>query len=349
VRASACHVFTRLAQAEARAHGVAIEAIHFHEVGAVDALVDIVGTCAGLVGLGIERLYVSSLPFAGGTIQAAHGPLPLPSPAAAFLAEGLAVRWIDGSGERCTPTGTALVAELCAPGCPTMMRVTGVGTGAGSQSFDDVPNLARLFIGESIASGGVACEGRAAAPAGVATGGHDLPEWGWSSEGEAGESAPSPGSWGRVAVLETHIDDSTPEEVAWLCETLRRSGALDVLVAPAFTKKARMASQLTVISRPEREADLIAQLLSLSSTLGVRRRLEWRRELTRRQGVVETELGPIEVKYALRGTLGWVGEPEYESCRAVAEKSSAPLALVRREALAALARRAAENEDSEAP
>lgn len=334
VRERAAGVFRRLARAEARAHGVALERVHFHEVGAVDALVDIVGACAGLAALGIERLHVSPLPLARGRAESAHGTMPLPAPAAALLLEGLAVEWVPGEGERCTPTGAALVAELGVGSLPPRMIVSAVGTGAGTLSFPDVPNVARLFVGEWAAPA-------EATPAAAA--GSELPGWGWEAgEGAArpggSDEAPSvPGLWDRVAVLATQIDDATPEDLAWLCEDLRGAGALEVFLQGIQMKKGRAGVLLTVIARPADEPALMARLLARSSTLGVRRRLEWRRELDRREGWLETRYGPIRIKWASRGRAGWTGEPEFESCREAASRAGVSLSLVKQAAYAALA------------
>jgi pyridinium-3,5-bisthiocarboxylic acid mononucleotide nickel chelatase len=342
VRASAQSVFRRLARAEARAHGVPLEDVHFHELGAVDTIVDIVCVCAGLLDLGIERLHVSSLPAGAGTARMAHGTLPLPAPATAFLMEGLPVRWAEGTGERCTPTGTALVGEMGTWTRPPVMTVTRVGTGAGTMAFPDIPNIVRLVLGEvsdgvarhpgEAPAGGAACSVRPVASVPVS----DLPDWGWGDAPDPADSSTPPGRWGQVTILETQIDDATPEDLAWLCEDLRRCGGLDVFLRPVFMKKGRAASQLTVIVRPDDERNLLSRLLMKSTTLGVRRRSEWRRELDRRAGSVETEFGPVRVKYAFRGAEGWTGEPEYESCREAADRSGAPLSRVRRTAQTAI-------------
>jgi pyridinium-3,5-bisthiocarboxylic acid mononucleotide nickel chelatase len=342
VRARARAVFGRLARAEARAHGVSVEEVHFHELGAVDTIVDIVCVCAGLLDLGIGRLHVSSLPAGTGTARMDHGTLPVPAPATAFLMEGLPVRWAEGTGERCTPTGTALVGELGTWDRPPVMTVTRVGTGAGTMVFPDIPNIVRLVLGEVIDgaglhSGPASMQGVAgpAQPAACMSG-LDAPDWGWGDAPDPTDGSTPPGRWGRVTLLETQIDDASPEELAWLCEDLRREGALEVFLRPVFMKKGRSASQLTVIVRPDDERKLMSRMLMKSTTLGVRRRGEWRRELDRIAGSVDTEFGPVRVKYAFRGSEGWTGEPEYESCREAAERAGVPLSRVRRAAQTAI-------------
>lgn len=323
VRARALAVFQRLAEAEALAHGRPVEEIHFHEVGAVDAMVDIVCACQGLKDLEIGRLHVSSLPMGRGTIEAAHGRIPLPAPATTYLLRGAPVRWTEGEGERTTPTGAALVAELGTWDPPPCMELEAVGVGAGSQALPDVPNLARLFVGRPRTQGPeTAADQRAGG----------MPAWGWGPE-----EAACPGRWGEVICLETLLDDGTGEQIAHCAELLRAAGALEVFLVPAQMKKGRPGVLLTVIARPADEQLLAGILLRESPTLGVRRRTEWRRELVRRNEWVDTDFGPIEIKWAWRGE--WQAKPEYESCRAAAERTGVAWMRVWSEAQAAAARR----------
>jgi hypothetical protein len=231
------------------------------------------------------------------------------------------------------------VAELASRTHPPVMRVTRVGTGAGTLSFPDGPNVARLFVGEAEAGEGPALdpgpglldaggEGRHAGAGG-------LPAWGWGSPEQLGGGG-CPGAWALVVVLETQLDDATPADLAWLCDDLRAAGALEVYLEGVQMKKGRPAQKLTLICRPALEPPLMQRLLTRSTTLGVRRRCEWRRELDRREGIIETAFGPIRVKYAGRGAEGWTGEPEYESCREAAARAGVPIARVRRATLAAL-------------
>jgi uncharacterized protein (TIGR00299 family) protein len=337
VRERAGEVFRRLAEAEGRAHGKTVAEVHFHEVGAVDAMVDVVSVCQGLSDLALTALYVDALPVGRGTIPAAHGMIPLPAPATAHLLSGAPVRWVSGEGERTTPTGAALVTTFGCWGRPPAMRLEAVGTGAGQRSLPDVPNLARLFVGEPL--------GTAAGQAGELgfAGRGDMPSWGWAPgasapdalQGESAAGASCPGSWHQVSVLAAQVDDATPEEVAAWAADLRDAGALDVTVGALSMKKDRSGHLLTVICRPEMEPGLVTRLLRESSTLGVRRTVEWRRELERRQHTVTTDYGPVEVKLALRGER-WVGKPEFASCRKVAEAAGVPFRDVWRAALGAL-------------
>ncbi len=330
-------VFRRLAAAEARVHGSSAAEVHFHEIGEADALVDVVATCAGLAALGVERLYVSPLPAGSGVVSAHHGPLPVPSPAAALLFEGAVVCWDGIAGERTTPTGAALATTLGASSAPPPMRIERVGCGAGSRPLAGVPNLARLFLGEVAEAFGTGDPNPGAAERGERTGWHDLPTWGWSQAPSEDRAECCPGNWHPVVILETQIDDSPASELALICDRLRQTGALEVFCDSVAMKKGRQGARVTVVARPAAEESLMACLLRESSTLGVRRRIEWRRELLRRGAQVETPYGRVAVKYALRG-VAWTGEPEFESCRAVAARHDIPFREVWRAAVSCLQR-----------
>ncbi|MFH1144449.1 MAG: nickel pincer cofactor biosynthesis protein LarC [Candidatus Eisenbacteria bacterium] len=337
VRGKAEEVFRRLAEAEGRAHGRPAAEVHFHEVGAVDALIDVVGTASALTEMGIEALYFSPLPLGSGLVPSAHGAIPLPAPATAHLVQGIHVAFTGLDGERTTPTGAALVTALgrCMP--PPPMFLERVGTGAGSYSYPDRPNIARVFIGRTAgvpSPEGVAEDPQIFGGSGAALAFSDLPLWGWGGDREERREA-CPGFWTRTAILETQIDDASSEEIALLCEELRKAGALEVMAGPVQMKKARIGFRLAVVCRPDREESLAAHLLLHSTTLGVRRRLEWRRELERRSLEVPTCFGSIEVKEARRGER-WIGQPEYEAVRRAALEHGVPFRDVYRAALAAL-------------
>ena len=316
VRKAAGRVFERLAEAEAFAHGKSVDTVHFHEVGAVDAMIDIVAACQGLKDLGIEKLYVSALPVGKGTVHCAHGEIPLPAPATAFLLQGGEMRFA-GEGERTTPTGAALATTLGEWGPPPAMSLTKIGVGAGERSLPDVPNLARLFVGEFVSS-------------------------------EQGEETPRldelplpmvmkglPGEWGRVVELNAQIDDATAEEMGAWMDLLFADGALDLFFTPIIMKKSRPGTQLSVICRPELEKKIISRLLEETSTLGVRRSEQWRRELPRRQILVSTRYGEIPVKQALRGEQ-WIGKPEFDACRRAAAEHQTTAREVWRTVIAGL-------------
>ncbi|MCS6845275.1 MAG: nickel pincer cofactor biosynthesis protein LarC [Caldilineales bacterium] len=295
VRAGAIGVFRRLAQAEARVHGVPVEQVHFHEVGALDAIVDIVGAMAGLHALGIEALYASAVPLGPGWVETAHGRLPLPAPATLeLLAEvGAPTRPAPGPGELVTPTGAALLAQFARFGQPAL-RLQRIGYGAGQRDFP-WPNVARLWLGEP-----------------------------------ADEPAPSP-----VVQIETNIDDMNPELYPAAVQRLLAAGALDAWLTPVQMKKGRPGVVLSVLAPADREADLAALILRETTTLGVRVHAVRRHEAGRELRTVETPYGRVRVKLKRLGEAVWGAAPEYEDCRQRAESHGVPVRLVYEAAQAA--------------
>lgn len=289
VRTTALAVFTRLAKAEAAVHGTTPDRIHFHEVGAADALVDIVGTVAGLAWLGVDRLVCSPLPLANGWVNCAHGEIPLPAPAVCQLLAGVPVYGDNLCQELVTPTGAALVCELAAefgPLPPMRLDSTGYGAGATERS-DGRPNLLRLLLGQSF---------------------------------EAGEAQ-------RIEVLETHLDDWNPEFWPYLSAQLMTAGALDVCLVPMHMKKGRPGFLLRVVAAPATCQQLIEMVFSETTAIGLRRRSEERVTLPREMVSVTTPWGELAAKRVLTPT-GAVLSPEYEACRAVAEAHRVPLRTV---------------------
>ncbi|NVN92594.1 MAG: nickel pincer cofactor biosynthesis protein LarC [Desulfuromonadales bacterium] len=287
VKERAQRIFRRLAEAEALVHGVAIEKVHFHEVGSLDSIVDIVGTAICLEYLGVKTIYAAPLPLGGGFVDTAHGRLPVPAPATAELLRGLAVHGECGRGERVTPTGAAILAALApAGGCQVQpaMTITGIGCGAGSKDFDDVPNILRAFLGTQ------------------ETGGAD-----------------------RIIVVETNIDDSTPEVLGYVMERLFEEGALDVFYTPIQMKKNRPATQLSFLCRPEQLEMLVALVLLETSAIGIRHFPVSRITLERRIEERETPFGSLRFKLISdNGHLLRVA-PEYEDCRRIARERHIPL------------------------
>ena len=282
VKERARAIFRRLAEAEALVHGVAIEEVHFHEVGAVDSIVDIVGTAICLDYLGVEEVYASALPLGGGFVGTAHGRLPVPAPATAELLKGLAVHGECGPGERVTPTGAAILAAMAnGIGPRPAMQLIKVGSGAGNKDFDDCPNILRAFLGRVE-----------------------------SEQKEVNE----------VEVVECNIDDSTPELLGYAMERLLEEGALDVFFTPIQMKKNRPATQLSFLCRPEQLEILARLVLSETSTIGLRHYPVRRITLERRIEERETTFGPMRFKLVFdNGRLLRVA-PEYEECRRVARE-----------------------------
>jgi hypothetical protein len=290
VRELAQRIFQRLAQAEGKVHGVPPAEVHFHEVGALDAIVDIVGVAAGLVALNAERIVCGALPFATGMVLSAHGRYPLPAPATLELLRDWPHRPDASESELLTPTGAAIIAEVASFGPFPAMTLEQVGYGVGSRDPGDRPNLLR------------GCLGRVAN-----TAGRD-----------------------KVAVLETHLDDSTPELLGYLSERLLAAGALDVGYSPLQMKKNRPGTRLTVVAPPAEQEDLARLILRESSAIGVRFFESERLKLRREAGVVTTALGEAVVKLILEGEELLRVTPEYESCRTLAVATGRPLAEVYR-------------------
>lgn len=290
VRELAQRIFQRLAQAEGKVHGVPPAEVHFHEVGALDSIVDIVGVAAGLVALAPSRIICGALPFGTGMVLSAHGRYPLPAPATLELLRGWPHRPDASDSELLTPTGAAIIAEIASFGSFPAMTLEQVGYGVGSRDTTDRPNLLR------------GCLGRVAS-----TAGRD-----------------------KVAVIETHLDDSTPELLGYLSERLLAAGALDVGYSPLQMKKNRPGVRLTVLAPPVEKEHLARLILRESSAIGVRFSESERLKLRREAGVVTTDFGEAVVKLIFEGEELLRITPEFESCRTLAEATERPLAEIYR-------------------
>lgn len=315
VRGDAVRVFTRLAEAEARVHGTTVEAIHFHEVGAVDAIIDVVGACAGLEALGVEALYGGAVPLGEGWVRAAHGRVPVPAPAVLNLLTEAAApirptpQRPDGepSGELLTPTGAALLAGLAKFVQPPM-NLERVGVGAGKKECP-WPNIARMWIGE-----------------------------------------PSADARPELVELHANLDDLSPQLTAAAAEALLAAGARDVWLSPITMKKGRAATMLGVLCDAAREAALARMMLEQTSTLGVRVvPVAHRYTAERSMHEVATRYGPIAIK-AKRLEGRCVGAmPEYEACKAAAERAGVSVKQVHDQATAAALRWLAEQPQATTP
>lgn len=295
VRDTALAIFARLAEAEGRVHGVATDAVEFHEVGALDAIVDVVGAALGFAHLGVDAVHVSPLPLGSGRIKTAHGMLPVPGPAVVELLRGRAVRPGDGTTEMVTPTGAAIVAALARPEPAPELRVLGVGHGAGDRTLPDRPNLLRIVLGEPAAAAGA----------------------------------------DDVVVLEATIDDMSPQLYEHVLERLLEAGARDAFLAPVVMKKSRPGTTLRVLASPADRERLAAIVFAETSTIGLRWTTWHRMVLAREEHTVETPHGPVRVKIARApdGTVNLA--PEFEDCRRFAREHAVPLKVVHRAALAA--------------
>jgi uncharacterized protein (TIGR00299 family) protein len=298
----ASRIFRRLGEAEALVHGTSIEKVHFHEVGAVDAIVDIVGAAAGFEQLGIDGFFCSALNVGGGRVDTQHGNLPVPAPATAELLRGAPTYSNGIQRELVTPTGAAIVTTMASQfGPQPAMTATVIGLGAGSAELAEQPNILRLFVGEAAARG------------------TDL---------TANETALDD----DIVVLEANLDDMNPQVYGYFAERALEAGALDVFSIPVQMKKNRPGQLVTVLCRPadlERLSDL---LFRETTTLGVRQSHVKRRTLQRESVSVETSVGSIRMKIArLNGHILNVS-PEYEDCQKVATARGVPLKWVLAEA-----------------
>lgn len=300
VKQTARNFFRTLGEAEAKVHGIDIDKVHFHEVGAVDAIVDLVGTAIGIQLLGIDKVLCSPLPLSRGMSQCAHGKLPLPAPATLEILQGKPVLDSGCDKELVTPTGATIAAELAEFGPLPSLPLGTTGYGVGGWQLEDRPNLLRgiLYV-----------------PADT------------SNESD------------RVQLLESHIDDSTPEQLGDLMERLFEAGALDVGYSPLQMKKNRPANRLTVVCTPDQADRLASLIMHNSSAIGVRSNSCERYRLQRRQEVIDYEGCEIGVKLLFDGDRFLRLTPEYDDCRAASRKNGKPLQQVYREVeAAALAR-----------
>jgi uncharacterized protein (TIGR00299 family) protein len=263
-KSAASAVFRRLGEAEAQVHGVSIEKVHFHEVGAIDSIADIVGVCTALDLLGIDEIHASAINVGSGTVKTEHGVLPVPAPATAALLQGKPVYARGPECELTTPTGAALAATLAKSFGPVpAMRIANIGYGAGDRDFKEQPNVLRVLVGE-----------RAAAPEAT-----------------------------LVSVIEANIDDSSPQVLGYALERLMEAGALDASLSPLQMKKNRPGSLLRVIARPEDQERLARIMFAETSTLGLRIHAAERRIEERRTVEVETPFGKIRVKVSSHGAF----------------------------------------------
>ncbi|MHB9038698.1 MAG: nickel pincer cofactor biosynthesis protein LarC [Armatimonadota bacterium] len=304
VKTRSVAIFKRLGEAEANIHGKNIDKIHFHEVGGVDAIVDIVGACICLDMLGIEKVYSSPIPTFHGTVEIAHGTFPLPAPATIELLKDAPWRELGIEGEIVTPTGAAILAELSESFGPMpAMTTRSIGYGAGKKDFG-IPNVLRVMIGES--------EGAAFRDKGIPKQQH-----------------------GEVAVLETNIDDLSPQIYEVVMERLFAAGALDVYLTPIQMKKNRPATLLSIICASEDITKMSDILFEETSTIGIRIDMRARMCLPREIVTVSTKFGEIKLKVARRNGEAINVQPEYEDCKSAAAKHGVPVKMVRDAAIVA--------------
>lgn len=290
-------IFTRLAEAEAKVHGSTLEKVHFHEVGAIDAIVDIVGAAIGLERLGIDRILCSPIPTGSGTVTCQHGVMPVPAPATAELLIGAPIAACDEVGELTTPTGAAILTTLSDGFGPLPpMRIDRIGYGAGTRDGKTRPNVLRVILGP------------------------------------AAENEPTRD---EIIVLETNLDDCTGEQIGHAVTRLFEAGAVDVFTTPISMKKNRPGVLLSVLSPAGLEAACEAVMFGETTTFGIRRSVWTRSTLNRRSVTVETQFGPVRMKIGTRNGAVMRATPEYDDCAAAAKACGAKLDEVMRAATAA--------------
>ncbi len=293
VKERSLKIFARLAEVEGKLHNQPPSEVHFHEVGAVDSIIDIVGACVGLDLLEISELACSPLNLGGGRVQTEHGSLPVPAPATAELLKNIPVYSSGVEGELVTPTGAAIVSTLASSFGPMPgFKIEQICYGAGEKDFPGMPNVARLFLGQ-----------------------------------KAGEAKPEPGLPGEelISVIEANLDDMSPQVYGYFVEQALASGALDVTCNPVQMKKNRPGLQVTILTTPE-QSDALAQLLfEQTTTIGLRIYEARRKVLEREEVSVETPHGTVRVKVAKREGKVVNAAPEYEDCQRLATEKSVPL------------------------
>jgi uncharacterized protein (TIGR00299 family) protein len=296
---TAAAIFTALGEAEAKVHNTSVEKVHFHEVGAADAIVDIVCAAVGADALKVGAICASALNVGGGKVQCDHGVMPVPAPATLELLKRVPTYSGEIQKELVTPTGAAIVKTLAGTfGTMPAMSTLAIGYGAGARNFSGHSNVLRLIVGET-----------------------DQPglQDGLSEE--------------EVVVLEANLDDLSPQIIGYTAERLLAAGALDVFTTPVQMKKTRPGTLVTVLARPQEETTLRGILLEETSTLGARSRRERRHVLARRHETVQTPWGEVRIKIGSAGGTALNTAPEYEDCRRIAAERSLPLKTVMQEAL----------------
>lgn len=294
IKGRARDVFTRLAEAEAKVHGTTLKEVHFHEVGAVDAIIDIVGAAIGIDALGLDRIDCSPIPTGSGTVACDHGTLPIPAPATAELLIGVPLADCDEVGELTTPTGAAILTSVAQRfGSLPAMKIERTGLGAGTREGRSRPNILRLFVGQA-----------------------------------ADDADPTD----EIVLLETNLDDATGEQIGHAFESLFAAGALDVFATPVTMKKNRPGIVLSVLTDRDTQRACEDVLFMETTTFGVRRTVCTRRKLARSVDKVSTRFGEIPVKVGRQGDRVLVVAPEYEPCARAARKHGAALDAVMFEA-----------------
>jgi len=295
---TATAIFEKLAKAEAAVHNRAPDEVHFHEIGAVDSIVDIVSACVGIEALDVEKVYCSALSVGGGTVQCGHGLMPVPAPATAELLKGVPIAGGPAQAELVTPTGAAILTTIADEFGPLpSMKIETVGYGAGSMQFEDLPNVLRLILGQGVAEKTADAD--------------------------------------TICLLETNIDDVSGELIGFVTETLFEHGALDVFTTPIHMKQNRPAVQISVLCKPGDGPQLEQVLFKQGLTFGIRKQILQRSKLARDFITVGTEFGEIRIKTgSLNGKIV-NAKPEFSDCICAAKKHNVGVKAVLEAAMAA--------------
>lgn len=300
VQQRAIEIFTNLAKAEAKVHGIELEKVHFHEVGAMDAIIDVVGCCIGFELLGIEKFISSRIHVGSGFVKMAHGKYPVPPPAVAELLQNAPIYSTEIEGELITPTGAAIISTVCSEyGNIPQLKIEKIGYGAGTREYKDFPNALRLMLGEDERISGIKKNSNS----------DDL------------------------ILIETNIDDLSPQILGFVMERAFELGCLDCWFTPIQMKKNRPAAMVSILCDEEQKEILTGLLYTETSTLGVRINKIKRECLPRETVKIQTDFGEIDVKIARFGEKIVNAKPEYEQIRKIALKSNKALREIERDVL----------------
>lgn len=352
IRSLAIRIFTAIAQAEAKVHGKRIEEIHFHELGYLDSVVDIVGALLGIKALGIEKIFSSPLHVGSGFTSTEHGTIPIPAPATLELLAGIPVYSTDISQELVTPTGAAIISTLASGFGPMpALCIQKTGYGAGTREVAQMPNFLRVIMGtlepvetmltlepiEAMGTISTAMGTISTMDTMNTAGSMGNTEGMGSTEGMGNMAGMAPpfSDWRteRVSTMETDIDDMNPEYYDYLITRLLSAGALDVSLIPIVMKKNRPATRLSVLTTPSLIDELFSIIIQETSTLGIRIKDGWRKVVHREILTVQTPFGPIRVKIGKLNGKVVTASPEYEDCRQIALKTRRPLKEIYQEAI----------------
>jgi uncharacterized protein (TIGR00299 family) protein len=294
------NIFLRIAQAEAKVHNRPLEKVHFHEIGAIDTIIDVVGALIGLNLLSIKKIYCSKINVGSGFVEFSHGKFPVPAPATAEILNDIPIYSTNSKGELVTPTGAAIISEICQDfGDMPEMKLETVGYGAGTKEYEH-PNVLRIFIGECLPEGVLEKD--------------------------------------TVSIIETNIDDMNPQIFDYVFERLLEEDALDVFITNIAMKKNRQAVKLTVICEKKDEQKLSEIILRETKSIGVRIRKENRKKLTRKISKITSKYGKIKIKISSMGGEVITSTPEYKDCKRIAREKGIPLRIIMDEAIGVINR-----------